>query len=172
MKNSFRNFLLGACAIFMASCSSIVPGTHGIPHFAEVEPGVYRGGQPGPEGWAYLKSLGVTYDLKLNLEFLNESADAAQFGIETHSRPIDLRQQVAIEPIPIDQLDKTIQSMPRTGVFIHCEHGQDRTGLLVAMWRVRRNGWTKDQAEKEMLDRGFHRNLFGLWNAWKQWTPQ
>ncbi len=39
-------------------------------------------------------------------------------------------------------------------VFVHCEHGADRTGLIVALYRVFMQGWPKDKAYQEMLDRG------------------
>ena len=34
-------------------------------------------------------------------------------------------------------------------VFIHCQHGKDRTGLLAALYRVKYQGWTPEQAHKE-----------------------
>ena len=40
--------------------------SHGVPNLSQVEPGVWRGGQPSPEGWQYLKSIGIKRDLKLN----------------------------------------------------------------------------------------------------------
>lgn len=42
-------------------------------------------------------------------------------------------------------------------VFVHCLHGKDRTGLLVAMYRVARQGWSVEDAYKEMKYCGFHR---------------
>jgi protein tyrosine/serine phosphatase len=42
--------------------------------------------------------------------------------------------------------------------FIHCQHGADRTGTMVAVYRVRVQGWTKEDAIKEMMEEkyGFH----------------
>jgi protein tyrosine/serine phosphatase len=34
-------------------------------------------------------------------------------------------------------------------IFIHCRHGQDRTGLVVACWRIEKYGWINKQALDE-----------------------
>lgn len=35
-------------------------------------------------------------------------------------------------------------------VLLHCKHGQNRTGLFVAMYRIVVQGWTKEQALDEL----------------------
>ncbi len=40
-------------------------------------------------------------------------------------------------------------------VLVHCEHGSDRTGTMVAIYRIAFEGWTKAQATDEMVDGGF-----------------
>ena len=57
--------LAAGALLGLGSCAS-VQMAHGIPNFAQVGPGVWRGGQPNAAGWAYLKSLGVRRDVKLN----------------------------------------------------------------------------------------------------------
>ncbi|WP_022962039.1 dual specificity protein phosphatase family protein [Halopseudomonas pelagia] len=41
------------------------------------------------------------------------------------------------------------------GVLIHCKHGQNRTGVMAAMYRVIYDGWSQEQAMAEMLEGGF-----------------
>jgi len=43
----------------------------------------------------------------------------------------------------------------QTPVLIHCMHGADRTGTMCAIYRVAEQGWTKEEALKEMTDGGF-----------------
>lgn len=43
----------------------------------------------------------------------------------------------------------------RGGVLMHCKHGQNRTGILAAMYRVVFDGWSREQAMAEMLEGGF-----------------
>jgi protein tyrosine/serine phosphatase len=40
-------------------------------------------------------------------------------------------------------------------VLLHCEHGADRTGLVVAMYRIVFQGWPKDAALDELLHGGY-----------------
>ncbi|WP_155510414.1 tyrosine-protein phosphatase [Pseudomonas fluorescens] len=50
-------------------------------------------------------------------------------------------------------------------LWVHCSHGKDRTGLVVALYRVAHNNYCKDNAYKEMNDYGHNRLLFGLKNV-------
>jgi protein tyrosine/serine phosphatase len=40
-------------------------------------------------------------------------------------------------------------------VFVHCQRGADRTGMICAMYRVVLCGWPKDAAVQEMKEGGF-----------------
>ena len=48
-----------ALVILLSACSPTVT-SHGVPNLVQVEPGIWRSGQPTADGWVYLKSLGVT----------------------------------------------------------------------------------------------------------------
>lgn len=148
--------------LLLCGCST-TPMTHGIPNFRVMENGVYRGGQPTKEGWSYLRSLGVYNDIKLNLESKEEEYKEGPIFI--YEVPVTLCQQIGLTPMPYN-FGLSYKS-DIGGTYIHCEHGQDRTGLFVAMWRMRVDGWTKQQAEDEMLKNGFHKSLRGLWSYWK-----
>jgi protein tyrosine/serine phosphatase len=41
-------------------------------------------------------------------------------------------------------------------VVIHCQHGADRTGAIVALYRIIVQGWSKADAVREMNEGGFH----------------
>ena len=57
-------------------------------------------------------------------------------------------------------------SIATPGTFVHCSHGQDRTGLLVGLYRLKQ-GWAKTNAYTEMLTNGFHPALHGLHEFWE-----
>jgi len=50
-------------------------------------------------------------------------------------------------------------------IYVHCKHGVDRTGLVVAHYRITRQGWSYDDAIAELKARGFH-----MWSYW-WWLP-
>ncbi len=155
--------LCAALLMLLVGCST-PPMQHGIPNFAVVEPGVYRGGQPTAEGWHYLRSIGVENDIKLNFE---RRAEEYQLGPNyIFEEPMTLCEQVGLAELP--QPFRFGFKSNIGGTFIHCEHGQDRTGLFVAIWRVKFDGWSKADAEKEMLAHGFHKSLNGLWRYWQE----
>jgi protein-tyrosine phosphatase len=47
-------------------------------------------------------------------------------------------------------------------VFIHCKRGPDRTGALVAIYRIARNGWDTARALTDANDRGMRPWYRGL----------
>lgn len=151
-------------AFLLVGCST--PSPVGVPNLVQVDPGVWRGGQPTVKGWKYLAMLGLTNDLKLNVEELVEERTN---GFNLIYAPITTQQQLFGVPtaFPLKAAARV-----RPGTYVHCEHGQDRTGLIVAVYRVHFDGWTKQQAEQEMLSHGFHKVLHGLWEWWETWQPQ
>ncbi len=46
-------------------------------------------------------------------------------------------------------------------VLVHCQHGSDRTGTMVAIYRIVIEGWTKAEATNEMINGGF--NFHPMW---------
>ena len=118
-----------------------------------------------------MRALGITNVLKLNPEGEGSDVEARRMGMNVYAAPIPLPQQFGFEKLDMARIEETLKQIPTNGTFIHCEHGQDRTGLVVAMWRVEKDGWTKADAEKEMLAHGFHKELRGLWVAWKSFKP-
>jgi protein tyrosine/serine phosphatase len=54
----------------------------------------------------------------------------------------------------IAKLLQVIDDPKNQPVFIHCEHGKDRTGLIVALYRVFYQGWPKAKAHNEMIALG------------------
>jgi len=40
--------------------------------------------------------------------------------------------------------------------LVHCKHGADRTGCIVAIYRIVNCGWTRENAIKEFRYGGFH----------------
>lgn len=153
-----------AASLLVTGCASqhIKPPVHGIDNFGEVAPGIYRGGQPNADGWYFLKTLGVTNVIKLNTG--SEGLDP-KGAFKVQQFPIPLTDQLIFEPSKNLVANAVYAIGPNT--FIHCSHGQDRTGLIIGEYRVRVCGWTKAAARAEMMAYGFHPLLFGLERFWE-----
>ena len=154
-------------SILMLGCATM-PIRNGIPNLASVVPGIYRGGQPDASGWAWLRAQGVTNVIKLNEESEGSDAECERLGMIVHRYPISLEEQTIGKP-PAFKLHGAAANI-KPGTFVHCSHGQDRTGLVIAAWRVA-NGWHKETAKTEMILHGFHPLLRGLMWSWEQDVP-
>src|SRR5271169_6802005 len=126
---------------------------NGIPNFGEVTPNLYRGAQPSQEGLEALKQLGVglVVDLRGSLSKDEESA-AAKLGMQYVSIPSHC-------PYPKDEpFAKFLRALRENSgkkAFVHCRLGDDRTGMAVAAYRMAEEGWSADEAMKEMRTFGF-----------------
>ena len=56
-------------------------------------------------------------------------------------------------------------------VFVHCRRGTDRTGAIVAFYRIARQGWDRDKAAKEARDVGMRPWYRGLQQQIREFTP-
>lgn len=48
-------------------------------------------------------------------------------------------------------------------VYVHCLHGVDRTGFMIAKFRILVQGWERERAIEEMLALGFHKFPYKSW---------
>ena len=80
----------------------------------------------------------------LNLVFVN-------IPMSSRVRPTD----AAINRVLKTMVQKQLESTEAAKTFIHCHHGEDRTGLVVALFRVEVQHWTPKAAFDEMIKYGF-----------------
>jgi hypothetical protein len=101
--------------------------------------------------------------VKLNPEKEGSDAGALALGMTVQRFPISFEQQMVGNGIETIVTKAAAAIGPNT--LVHCSHGQDRTGVTVALYRIN-SGWTKSNAEIEMKNLGFHEELVGLWGYW------
>lgn len=127
--------------------------TAGLPNFGEVTPRLYRGGLPGPAGLKALKEMGVSIVVDMRAgNNVQEKHTVEQLGMQYVSIPWHC-------PFPSDgpfvDFLKVIEQNPGKKVFVHCRLGDDRTGMAIASYRIAEEGWSADEAMKEMEFFGF-----------------
>jgi protein tyrosine/serine phosphatase len=146
----------------------------GVPNLRLVRPGLYRGGRPSAAGLEYLKSIGVKRILNLEVgDFIEafpwiiarELREARRRGLMEQRFPMS-----AFDPATSGRFDARVNEMmevlktatPDDAIFVHCAHGQDRTGLVIALERVIDEHWEPKVAYAEMRRTGFHPYFLGL----------
>jgi tyrosine-protein phosphatase SIW14 len=152
---------IGLCGCWSGCTTTPTVVTHGVPNFYSLDGNIYRGGQPTTEGWAYLKSIGVTNVVKLNEK--SEAVDKTDLPVNYY--PINVADQVLLKPSKKTVDGAVSHITPNT--YVHCEHGQDRTGLIIGVYRVTHDHWSKEKAYNEMIGYGFHKSLHGLNDYWE-----
>jgi tyrosine-protein phosphatase SIW14 len=125
----------------------------GLPNFGEATPSLYRGGQPGADGLNALKRMGVS----IIIDMRGGRSEHEQRAVETLGM-----KYVSIPwhcPFPSDdpfvKFLKVIEGNPGKKIFVHCRLGNDRTGMAIASYRMAEEGWSADEAMKEMELFGF-----------------
>lgn len=48
-------------------------------------------------------------------------------------------------------------------VYVHCKMGVDRTGYMIACYRILKQGWSFKDAVSEMFNRGFNKLPYIVW---------
>lgn len=129
-----------------------------VRNFHEVTPFLYRGGQPGKEGYIALAESGIktVISFRWGKKIIKAEKEAVHsLGMQFISMPLCYWKAPDIEEC--EQFLQVVDREANWPVFIHCFHGSDRTGLLIAMYRLTRQHWRVDDAYQEMKACGFHR---------------
>ena len=150
----------GVALLLLSTFASAQDATEqaGLPRFHQVSERLFRGGQPRAGGIHRLAELGI--DTVVNLRGASDrtrsdEAQARTLGLNYFNvplpvwgRPDEARVQRVFEII----------AAPESGrVFVHCKDGVDRTGTVVALYRMSREGWTPGDALAEAERQGMRR---------------
>jgi tyrosine-protein phosphatase SIW14 len=148
-----------ACAI-RAADSTI----SGVPNFHRLNASVYRGGQPTAQGWTSLKQLGVktVVDLRRDGEHSVKAEQQAVEAAGMHYINVPLKRIVAPSNESISKVLALLQSNEDGPVFVHCRGGVDRTGAVIACYRIAHDGWRNQTALDEAKSYGMHWVEVGL----------
>jgi protein tyrosine/serine phosphatase len=143
------------CFLFILSYSSSYAD---LRNFVRVEPGIYRGSQPRTsEDFNELKSHGIRTILNLRWRAVDiepERAKAFQNGFTYISQPIS-PISFNIPKGDIVQIINTMTNPDLQPVYIHCLLGEDRTGMIIGLYRIHVQRWAPDLAYREMKEAGF-----------------
>lgn len=131
---------------------------NGLPNFHKVSEDLYRGAQPTAIGIKQLKEMGIK--TIINLRAFHSDKDEIG-NVEIRYEYISVKTWHPEEEDVVKFL-KIVTDETKTPVFVHCQHGSDRTGLMCAIYRVAVCGWSKEAATDEMIYGGY-----GFHPVWK-----
>jgi len=135
----------------------------GLPNLHKVSNVLYRSAQPSAEGMKNLKAMGI--ETVVNLRSFhsdrNEIGEARLASEHIYMKAWHPEEEDAVRFLQI------VMNPKRSPVLVHCQHGADRTGTICALYRVAVQGWSKEEALKEMAQGGF--GFHGIWENLVQW---
>ncbi len=170
-----KHALLLALPLFLCACS-VHPATEnrpaswatpvtleGVPNLFKVSDTLYRSQQPTAAGMQNLKALGIK--TLINLRTFHSDRD--EIGkTDLHQEHIYMKNwhPEREDVLRFLQLATDPANAP---VLVHCQHGADRTGTVCAVYRIVVQGWSKEDAIREMTEGGFGFHLF--WRNLPKW---
>ena len=179
MNKVFSVLVLLAAPAFFAGCASAPPGPlvhRGLPNFAQVDSHLYRGAQPSAEGVEELRTRNIA--TMINLREAGEDPKAMQ-AVENAARTAGLQYRsvpmngwLAPTRDDVELVLALISDRAAQPVFVYCRRGADRTGTVVAIYRITQNGWTADEAMREARGLGMWRLEFGMRRFIRGWYEQ
>src|SRR5215469_15488394 len=123
----------------------------GVTDFGEVTPTLYRGGQPTREGFENLARMGINIVVDTG-RLTRDEGLITSLGMRYVSLPWYC-------PFPKDKVFadflKLIKDNSDKKVFVHCRLGEDRTGMMIAAYRMGTQGWNAEEAMRELHDVGY-----------------
>jgi protein tyrosine/serine phosphatase len=134
----------------------------GIPNFNQVNEHVFRGGQPTAEGWQSLAKLGVKTVIDLRRTDEHSPEAEAQEVTAVGMRYVNVPMKGVVSPSD-EQITKVLSLLDsQDPVFVHCKRGADRTGTVIACYRIAHDHWARKQALREAKSRGMGWTQLGL----------
>lgn len=121
-----------------------------LPNFHRVGDRLYRGGQPKPGGYARLARLGVKTVVNLRDDDEHaraEGEEARAEGLRYFNVPLGRLGRPS--DAEVERVLRLIDAPQNQPVFVHCRRGADRTGVVVAVYRMTHDGWTAERALEE-----------------------
>ena len=124
----------------------------GVPNLAQVAPGLWRSAQPSAAGFKNLKAMGIRTVVSLR-RLKSDRPLLAGLGLRhfhIHFAPWHPEDEDVVTFL------KIVSDAANHPVLVHCQHGADRTGTMVAIYRVYAQGWAMNEAMQELPRFGFH----------------
>jgi tyrosine-protein phosphatase SIW14 len=169
-----RRFAIVALAIGIASFSGLAQtNPAGVPNFHQVNDHVYRGAQPTDQGFQSLSKLGVKTVIDLR-EAGDRSVSERKVVEAAGMRYIAIPFQGMSAPSPanVAKVLALFDDASAGPVFVHCRRGADRTGTVVACYRIAHDHWDNQKALHEAKSFGMSWTEVAMHHYVLRYQPQ
>lgn len=138
----------------------------GVPNLHKVSDGLYRSAQPTAEGMRNLEAMGIRTIVNLR-SFHSDSDDLEGSGLGHEHIWMKAWHPEEKEAVRFLQIATDTNRQP---VLVHCQHGADRTGTMCALYRIVVQGWSREEAVREMREGGF--GFHEVWSNLPKWIDR
>jgi protein tyrosine/serine phosphatase len=157
----------------LASAGFAAPSLEGVGNFQKVDDHVYRGAQPTPEGFSNLSKLGIQTVIDLR-EPGDRSATERKWVADAGMRYVSVPMYGMSTPSN-ESVVKVLGMLEDRGagpVFVHCKRGADRTGGVIACYRIEHDHWKNAQALSEARSLGMSWFQIAIQNYVRKYQPR
>jgi protein tyrosine phosphatase (PTP) superfamily phosphohydrolase (DUF442 family) len=138
----------------------------GVPNLHQVSANLYRSAQPSALGMKNLKAKGIETIVNLR-SFHSDRDEIGGTGLGYEHIYMKAWHPERKEVVRFLQV---VTHEKRPPVLVHCQHGADRTGTMCALYRVAVQGWSKEEAIREMTQGGF--GFHEVWQNLPGWIEE
>src|SRR5215471_15664795 len=120
-----------------------------IDNFGRINDNYYRGAQPDAQDYADLAGLGVRTVIDLTRDGRAEEQGLVQrAGMNFYRIPMTTSDRPS--DAAVAKFLQLVNDPANQPVYVHCQGGRHRTGMMTAVYRMTQDGWTADKAYQEM----------------------
>jgi protein tyrosine/serine phosphatase len=145
-----RNFVpLIAVLLLATSATAETLAKVRIKNFGRIDDHYYRGAQPETGDYADLANIGVKTVIDLTQDGRDDESGLVQrAGMKFYRIPLTTSERPP--KAAVTQFLNLVNDPNNWPVYVHCQGGRHRTGVMTAVYRMTKNGWTADRAYQEM----------------------
>jgi len=120
-----------------------------IDNFGQINDHYYRGAQPESGDYATLAGLGIKTVIDLTADGRDDEPGLAKrAGMQFFRIPLTTTDRPSEQAVA--QFLDLVNSPGNGPVYVHCQGGRHRTGVMTAIYRMTQDGWNADRAYAEM----------------------